>query len=96
MRSQWIRAGLTERDLETDTRRESSREDGGRVLEGRVYKPGALSSHQPPDGPPDAGRGRKDPPLSLQREHGSASAWVSDSGLQAVRECVCCFKPPFW
>lgn len=62
MRSQWIRAGLTERDLETDTRRESSREDGGRGLEGRVYKPGALGSHQPPDGPPDAGRGRKDPP----------------------------------
>lgn len=41
----------------------------------------------------EAGRTR---PLSLQREHSSASAWVSDSGLQAVRECVCCFKPPFW
>lgn len=96
MRSQWIRAGLTERDLETDTRRESSREDGGRGLEGRVYKPGALGSHQPPDGPPDAGRGRKDPPPEPSEGAGLASAWVSDSSLQAVRECVCCFKPPFW
>lgn len=99
MRSQWIRAGLTERDLETDIRRESSREDGGRGLEGRVYKPGvpghsAATSHLM--GHLMLGEAGRTCPLSLQREHGSASAWVSDSGLQAVRECVCCFKPPFW
>lgn len=39
----------------------------GRGLEGHVYKPGVLGSHQLPD----AGRGRKDPPPEPSEE-----AWL--------------------
>lgn len=40
--------------------------------------------------PPEAGRGREDPPLSLQREPGPAHAVTSNSGPQTVRGHIRC------
>lgn len=55
---------------------------------------GAETQVSQPPGAPGAGRGRKDHPQSLRREHSPETPWPRTLAACCERSKLCCFKPP--